>query len=51
MNDTLDAVLTMAFNAANGAGERFFGSLAGRLDQYECVELVSSNAATHPRIT
>ena len=25
--------------------------LAGRLDQYECVELVSSNAATHARIT
>ena len=34
-----------------GDGERLFDNLAGRLDQYECVELVSSNAATHARIT
>ena len=85
INDTPDAVLTRAFNAANGQdvmlgggaatiqqflraglidemhvvivpimlgdGERFFDNLAGRLDQYECVELVSSNAATHARVT
>jgi dihydrofolate reductase len=85
INDTADAVLRMAFNAANGQdvmlgggaatiqqflraglidemhvvivpimlgdGERLFDNLAGRLDQYECVELVSSNAATHARIT
>ena len=84
-NDTPDAVLTRAFNAANGQdvmlgggaatiqqflrtglidemhvvivpimlgdGERLFDNLAGRLDQYQCVELVSSNAATHARIT
>ena len=34
-----------------GDGERLFNNLAGRLDQYECVELVSPNAATHARIT
>jgi dihydrofolate reductase len=34
-----------------GDGERLLDNLASRLEQYECVELVSSNSATHARIT
>jgi dihydrofolate reductase len=33
-----------------GGGERLFDKLDGAMDQYQCVELVSSPAATHVRL-
>ncbi|MEC4019805.1 dihydrofolate reductase family protein [Streptomyces sp. H27-D2] len=34
-----------------GAGERLFDNLDGALERYECVEMVSSKAVTHARLT
>jgi dihydrofolate reductase len=49
--DLMDEMHIVVVPIMLGDGEPLFDNLAGRLDHYECVELVGSNAATHARIT